>query len=124
MYSPLQKSIYYATTTNYNYVYDKLRTEISNNPLITNNNLYTSSLAKKIYCRCLQNKYNKSTPQSNSTYSNMSQQQKMAQKIKTARSGGSTQYGNFYLDKPLMINYLGRTEGQPGGGGMPPKNKF
>jgi hypothetical protein len=122
MYAPLKKSIY-PTRTNYNYVYNLLRTEINNNPLITNNNLYTSSLAKKIYCKCIQNKYNKSYYQSNSTYSNMSQQQKMAQKIKTS-IGGSTQYGNFYLGKPLSINYLGRTEGQPGGGGMPPKNKF
>ena len=98
MYAPLQKSIYYATTTNYNYVYDKLRTEISNNPLITNNNLYTSSLAKKIYCKCIQNKYNKSAPQSSSTYANISQKQKISQKIQT-NLGGSTQYGNFYLGK-------------------------
>ena len=124
MYAPLQNTIYKCTNTNYNYVYDKLRTEINNDPSITNNNLYTSSLVSKIYCKCVQNKYNKSAPQYNSTYSNLSQQQKMAQKIKTARLGGSTQYGNFYLGKSLTINYLGRTEGQPGGSGWPPKNKF
>ena len=38
--------------------------------------------------------------------------------------GGQIQFGNFYLVKPLQLNYLGRMEGQPGGGGAPPKNKF
>jgi hypothetical protein len=33
-------------------------------------------------------------------------------------------YGNFYLGKPLNINYLGRIEGMPGGSGMPPINRF
>ena len=123
MYAALQKPQYYTTTTNYNYVYDKLRTDISNHASVTNYNLYNRSLAKKIYCKCIQNKYNKSVPQSNATYPNLSQQQIIAQKIKTGL-GGSTQYGNFYLGQPLSINYLGRTEGQPGGGGMPPKNKY
>jgi len=40
------------------------------------------------------------------------------------RYGGITQFGNFYLGKPLLINYLGRTEGQPGGSGSPPRNSF
>jgi hypothetical protein len=123
MYTPLQKPQYYTTTTNYNYVYDKLRTDISNRASVTNYNLYNRSLAKKIYCQCIQNKYNKAVPQSNATYPNLSQQQRIAQTL-NAGTGGSTQYGNFYLGKPLTINYLGRTEGQPGGGGMPPKNKY
>jgi hypothetical protein len=123
MYTPLQKSVYRATKTNYNYVYDKLRTEISNNPSITLNNPYISSLPKKIYCRCVERRYKYQDPQVEATYSNMSKQQLTAQIIKI-NLGGSTQYGNFYLGKPLSINYLGRTEGQPGGGGMPPKNKY
>jgi len=123
MYTPLQKPQYYTTTTNYNYVYDKLRTDISNSASVTNYNLYNRSLAKKIYCQCIQNKYNKAVPQSNATYPNLSQQQRIAQTL-NAGTGGSTQYGNFYLGQPLTINYLGRTEGQPGGGGMPPKNKY
>jgi len=123
MYTPLQKPQYYTTTTDYNYVYDKLRTDISNRASVTNYNLYNRSLAKKIYCQCIQNKYNKAVPQSNATYPNLSQQQRIAQTL-NAGTGGSTQYGNFYLGQPLTINYLGRTEGQPGGGGMPPKNKY
>ena len=38
--------------------------------------------------------------------------------------GGRIHYGNFYLDKPLVTNYLGRFEGQPGGGGAPIRNRF
>ena len=41
-----------------------------------------------------------------------------------SRWGGITQFGDFYLGQPLKINYLGRTEGQPGGSGCPPRNKF
>jgi hypothetical protein len=38
--------------------------------------------------------------------------------------GGKSQYGNFYLGQPLQLNYLGRNQGMPGGGGKPPVNKF
>ena len=38
--------------------------------------------------------------------------------------GGRIHYGNFYLGKPLITNYLGRFEGQPGGGGAPIRNRF
>ena len=47
---------------------------------------------------------------------------KQIQKI--GRVGGTTQFGNFYLGQPLSLNYLGRTEGQPGGSGIPPRNRF
>lgn len=36
--------------------------------------------------------------------------------------GGRVQYGNFYLGKPLNINYLGRMEGMSGGSGKAPSN--
>lgn len=38
--------------------------------------------------------------------------------------GGRIQYGNFYLDKIPIANYLGRYEGQPGGSGTPIRNQF
>jgi hypothetical protein len=38
--------------------------------------------------------------------------------------GGRIHYGNFYLGEPLATNYLGRYEGQPGGGGVPIRNRF
>jgi hypothetical protein len=40
------------------------------------------------------------------------------------RIGGTTQFGNGYLGQPVNINYLGRGEGQPGGSGAPPRNRF
>ena len=39
-------------------------------------------------------------------------------------NGGTTQFGNFYLGQTLSLNYLGRSPGQPGGSGSPPRNKF
>jgi hypothetical protein len=44
--------------------------------------------------------------------------------IVNINKGGNTQFGNFYLDQPLQLNYLGRAEGMPGGSGRPPKNQF
>ena len=73
--------------------------------------------------------------QTNTNFSNISNRQRIAQRlilegssqnvVRIARlNGGITQFGNFYLDKPLTLNYLGRMEGQPGGGGSPPINHF
>ena len=38
--------------------------------------------------------------------------------------GGSTQFGNYYLGEPVIFNFLGRVEGQPGGSGAPLRNRF
>lgn len=38
--------------------------------------------------------------------------------------GGRIRYGNSYLIDPGTTNYLGRFEGQPGGGGKPIRNRF
>jgi hypothetical protein len=73
--------------------------------------------------------------QTNTNFANISNQQRIAQRllldgssqsvVRIARfNGGITQFGNFYLNQPLSLNYLGRMEGQPGGGGSPPKNTF
>jgi hypothetical protein len=78
---------------------------------------------------------NKINAQSNTNFANVSNQQRIAQRlildgssqnvVRISRfNGGITQYGNFYLNQPLSLNYLGRMEGQPGGGGSPPKNNF
>ena len=37
---------------------------------------------------------------------------------------GNTHFGNFYLGQPLILNYLGRNAGMPGGSGSPPTNKY
>ena len=70
----------------------------------------------------------------NTNYANISNKMRISQRLILGgssqqvqiigRYGGITQFGNFYLGKPLSINYLGRTEGQPGGSGSPPRNSF
>ena len=59
----------------------------------------------------------------NSTLSNLSRKQRYAQAI-NSNLGGNTQFGNSALGKPISVNYLGRTEGQLGGSGSPPINRF
>lgn len=77
----------------------------------------------------------KKNSQTNTNFANISNKQRIAQRlildgssqsvVRISRlNGGITQFGNSYLNQPLSLNYLGRMEGQPGGGGSPPKNKF
>jgi hypothetical protein len=74
-------------------------------------------------CYCVPDKYDKNTPGSDAASARVSYATKIAQIIKS-KKGGTPQYGNFYLGQPLNVNYLGRIEGMPGGGGFPPKNRF
>lgn len=73
--------------------------------------------------------------QTNSNFANISNKQRIAQRLILESSsqnvvrisrlnGGIVQFGNFYLNQPLSLNYLGCIEGQPGGSGSPPKNTF
>lgn len=77
----------------------------------------------QLNCVCVPDKYDKSTVGSDSPSVKISNNMRISQIIQS-KKGGSTQFGNFYLGQPLSLNYLGRMEGMPGGGGMPPKNKF
>ena len=74
-------------------------------------------------CYCIPEKFDKNTPGSDSASRRVSYATRISQVIQISK-GGKTQYGNFYLGEPLNVNYLGRVEGMPGGGGMPPKNRF
>ena len=38
--------------------------------------------------------------------------------------GTNTQFGNDYTNRSVLVTYLGTTEGQPGGSGAPPRNRF
>jgi hypothetical protein len=70
----------------------------------------------------------------NTNYHNISNNMRRSQRLTLggngqnvnyiSRWGGITQFGNFYLGQPLNLNYLGRMEGQLGGSGAPPTNKF
>jgi hypothetical protein len=77
----------------------------------------------KIPCACINNKYDKNVLGSDASSTKVSYNTRISQIINFSR-GGKTQYGNFYLGQPLQLNYLGRSEGMPGGGGKPPLNKF
>jgi hypothetical protein len=70
-------------------------------------------------CVCVPEKYEKFIRQPNAT--NISNYQRVSNILKTKYSG-NTQFGN--VERPVVVNYLGRTAGQPGGSGAPPKNRF
>jgi hypothetical protein len=72
-------------------------------------------------CACVQDKYDKTSVANNK--SNVSKQLQQAHMLKFA-SGGTVRFGNDHLKQPPTVNYLGRTEGQPGGSGKPPTNRF
>lgn len=56
---------------------------------------------------------------------NVTQGLRIAHDVNTYR-GGKIQFGNYYLlpSQRPGLNYLGRSEGMPGGSGAPIKNKF
>ena len=69
-----------------------------------------------VTCQCIEDKYDKFVSQTNTP--NTSNNSRLSQKISSAR-GGSTQFGNYYLGEPLVLNYLGQI-----GNIIPPRNKF
>ena len=79
--------------------------------------------AQKKNCLCVEDQYEKFVVGSESATTRPSTVLRISHIIKHFK-GGNHQYGNFYLGKPNNINYLGRSEGMPGGGGSPPVNKF
>lgn len=107
----------------YNAVYNQLRRNLNNDP--TNPVFfYPPELQQKeIVCNCFNNVLKKFAPSSQGTDANLSQNMRFSQRIRTPRNGSVT-FGNFYLGEPLNLNYLGRVEGQPGGGGAPIRNQF
>ena len=60
---------------------------------------------------------------SNSSADLLSYNNRMSKNILT-NLGGKINFGNYYLGKPTIFNYLGRQEGQPGGSGIPIRNQF
>ncbi len=87
------------------------------------NNVYADN-RKNNTCFCISTKFDKNTPVSDGSSRRLTYAERVGELIRITRSGGKIQYGNFYLNKPLNVNYLGRMEGMPGGGGMPPLNRF
>ena len=85
------------------------------------NALYPNS--NNVKCICIPDKVDKNLPGSDSVSYKIPYKIRYSHIIRTSL-GGFTQYGNFYLGKPLELNYLGNAQGMPGGSGMPPKNTF
>jgi hypothetical protein len=79
--------------------------------------------SQPLNCICIPDKYDKNTIGSDSPSTRVANNVRVSQIINYSK-GGKTQYGNFYLGEPLNLNYLGRTEGMPGGSGKPPINQF
>jgi len=109
-FTPGNKS-YSKRMINYNAVYNQLNA----------NSLNQDTTSQQ--CACSENQYNKYGLSSDSPSIKVSNNIRVSQIIKYSK-GGKSQYGNFYLGQPLNINYLGRTEGMPGGSGKPPVNIF
>ena len=85
------------------------------------NSLFPSS---QLTCNnCVPDRYDKFVVGSDSPSTRVSNNRRISQIVNYSK-GGKTQYGNFYLDQPLNVNYLGRMEGMPGGSGTAPKNTF
>jgi hypothetical protein len=74
-------------------------------------------------CDCKPEIYKKQSCQQYSAYN--SRYLRIAGAINTY-TGGRIQFGNYYLipSRRPGLNYLGRSEGMPGGSGAPIKNKF
>ena len=77
----------------------------------------------QLNCSCVEDQYNKFVVGPESASTRTSDNLRVSQVIKYSK-GGQIQYGNSYLGKPININYLGKSEGMPGGSGSPPLNKF
>ena len=56
--------------------------------------------------------------------SNLSTPLRVSNIVKNFQCYSKIQYANASEDTPFYVNYLGRTPGQPGGGGSPPTNRL
>ena len=91
----------------------------SNTRVIINN--YHNSIQNKLKCTCKKDLFNGNIISSLSPNINKSRHMVRSNKLQYARGGG-TKFGT--IDSSTKINYLGYLEGQPGGSGLPPLNRF
>jgi hypothetical protein len=71
-------------------------------------------------CNCIGEYYNKNIVSSNNS-SQPTPYNLQVSYICRTQYGGTTQFGN---GGPVVLNYLGKMEGMPGGSGAPPRNHF
>ena len=85
--------------------------------------IYNSIFPDKKICSCKIPEFNKNAMGTWSASYGVSYKTRISQTINKNR-GGAIQYGNAYLGQPINLNYLGRSQGMPGGSGKPPTNTF
>lgn len=83
----------------------------------------TSCANLRPLCSYRQQFYDKQKFSSQSNNPNISNKMRISNYL-VLNLGGKIHFGDFYLNQPLQLNYLGRREGQPNGGGTPLRNKF
>ena len=83
------------------------------------NNSNNDQISKDILCGCIQSKANLRKQGWNDPSQT---ENKRVSQILTGSLGGRTTFGNF--NRPVIVNYLGSWEGQPGGSNKPLRNKF
>jgi hypothetical protein len=121
-FTPGSKALY-SRQVRYNAVYNQLVNNLNNDPNYIPFYYPPEKIQQEQYCKCITNQEKHYDAASQGTNPNMSSKMVKSQLVNSYR-GGTTQFGNFYLGQPLSLNYLGRMEGQPGGGGAPLRNSF
>ena len=79
-----------------------------------------------LLCYCNDNvntKINKTYVSNPDVLDRMTRNQRISQLVNYSK-GGNTQFGNYYLGEPQIVNCFGRVEGMPGGSGAPPRNNY
>jgi hypothetical protein len=84
---------------------------------------YGHAKSRLNYGKCDNGNENKNLLVNNTNQSNT---MRIANVINTNGLGNSkkTNFGDAYTNRRVLVTYLGTTEGQPGGSGAPPRNKF
>jgi hypothetical protein len=94
----------------------------TNNGLYDINALRLEAFNSNSSC-CPRNEYEGKLFTSQSRTSNLSYLQRTSNYVQSAR-GGRPVFVNINIEQPLNVNYLGRVQGQLGGSGAPPRNRF
>ena len=106
----------------YNAVYNELRRNLNNDP--TNYTFwYPYSEQKNKECICDSSVSGKNNPLINPSQ-NTSTVLRVSNILQNYTYYSKFQYANSSLGIMSRVNYLGKTQGQPGGSGMPPKNRL
>ena len=106
----------------YNAVYNELRRSLNDDP--TNSIFfYPFSYQNEKGCVCYSHVDGINNPLINPSQ-NTSRNVRISNILQNYTYYGQSQYANAPLGIAARVNYLGKTQGQPGGSGMPPKNRL